>query len=97
MHETVVVFPLLLLFVLPQDGGNRRINLRNTVGVCDPNVKESILPPAPKTTSPEVRTGFSTSVSAPTLKDFCCYGQKMGFGFNISAHFAKKGCFEVTD
>ena len=77
--------------------GIEELTWRINVRVCDPNVKESILPPAPKTPSPEVKMGFSTSVSAPTLKDFCCYGEKVGFGFNICAHFAKKGCFDVTD
>ena len=68
MHDTVVVFPLPRLLVLPQGGGDRTVNLRSTVGVCDP-----------KTTSPEVKMGFSTSVGAPTWKDFCCYRQKIRF------------------
>ena len=68
MHDTVVVFPLLLLLVLPQDGGNSRVDLRITVGVCDPNVKESILPPAPKTTSPEVKTVLPMKISDITGK-----------------------------
>ena len=79
--------------MLSQDEGNRRIDLRIAVGVCDPYVKESILPPAPKKTSPEVKTASALVLALLPRMISDVMGKRWGSD-STSVHTCEEGMFQ---
>ena len=97
LHDTAIVLPLFVHFVLVENRFDCCVLLTSVVWICYPHIEEGVLSVAPEATGPNVQTCTVFKVGRFTISLPVGYTLQQWFRFYVVRHYLQKVVVCISD